>query len=377
MTRRSVLAAAAALALAGCASDRDIAGGGKVSGGTLTVYSSLPRPGEGAARDMVDGEKLALAQARGRAGDFGVNFASIDEAPGPDEETADAAAAAAEDAIRDPAVIAVIGALGSQTAMTMIPLLNSAGILHVSPGAGYPGFTRAVEPNEPEGWYPSGRRNFARIVGDDLVQARALVAAAAAAADGERPRVAVEAEPGRDADALAEAVRAAGLRPAGDPTRADAVIYVGEDPVNAAGVADALAREAPDTPVVLPEALTRAGIADELSAAARRNAVLVSAAPEPGSTPELRAFEQDFRARFGRAPGPYAAVGYEAMRQVLAAIERAGPEAARRRTVIEAFFAAGPQTGTVLGDYRITPAGELLPGEFTAFLADNGRYLDL
>jgi branched-chain amino acid transport system substrate-binding protein len=131
---------------------------------------------------------------------------------------------------------------------------------------------------------------------------------------------------------------------------------------------------------VLPEALTRAGIADQLSAAARANAVLVSAAPEPGSTPALREFEGDFQARFGRAPGPYAAVGYEAMRTVLAAIDRAGAEAARRRLVIEAFFAAGQHTGTVLGDYRITPAGEREPGAFTAFrLGDGGerRYLEL
>ena len=61
---RRALAAVAALvvatALTGCKSLENVARGGKVVGDTLTVYSLLPEPGTGNARDFVDAEKLAL-----------------------------------------------------------------------------------------------------------------------------------------------------------------------------------------------------------------------------------------------------------------------------------------------------------------------------
>ena len=197
---------------------------------------------------------------------------------------------------------------------------------------------------------------------------------AAERATGKRaPRIAVEQEPGPVADALVDALRAAGAELEEDPGRADAFAYAGEDPENAAGVADGLAREHPRAPVILPDALTRAGVAERLSPAARRRAVLVSSAPEPGSTPALRRFEAAFREQFGREPGPYAAVGYEAMRSVLAAIADAGPRAGSRQAVIDAYFAAAERRGTVLGDYALGPRGQIAPARFTAFRVRGGR----
>jgi branched-chain amino acid transport system substrate-binding protein len=335
-----------ALTAAGCGSNAPLEGGGTITGQTLTVYSSLPSPGAGSSRDMVEGEKLALLQSGGRIGANGVNFVSVDEAA-PDPAQIDERAAHTSDVtIRDPQVIAVIGVLDSRAAMTALPLLNAAGVLLASPGATYPGFTGPLGPGEPTRWYPSGHRTFARLVQDDGAQARAIVAAAARAAGARAPRLAIEQEPGHVADVLAAAVRraaaAAGARVVGDAAHADAVVYAGADPQNAAGVADGVARETPGAAIVLPDALTRAGIADRLSPAARRRAVLVTSAPEPGSTPELRAFATAFRERMGREPGPYAAVGYDAMRAVLGAIRRAGADANRRQAVIDAFLTAAP-----------------------------------
>jgi ABC-type branched-subunit amino acid transport system substrate-binding protein len=330
----------AAAALAGCGSDAPITGGGRVVGDAVTVYSSLPDPGEGVGHDMVDAEKLALLQEDGMGGGLDVNFVSLDEG-----SSAAAAARAAEAAIRDPQVMAVIGGLRSQTAMTSIPLLNAAGVLQVSPGAGYAGFTDPVSPDEPERWYPSGRVTFDRMIGDDAEQAAALLAAARRASGG--GRVAVEAEAGRFSEALAAELRDADaedprVRLVADPARADAVIYAGTDVESAAGVTEALAREAPQATLVLPDELTRAGIADRLAPAARRRAVLVSSAPEPGSTPALREFESAFAERFGRPPGPYAVLGYDALRRVLAAMNRAGSRSNLRRVVIDAWFDLPP-----------------------------------
>ena len=353
---RRAAALVAVLALAGCGSSAStITRGGNVIGTTLNVYSLLPQPGEGSSRDIVDAEKLALRDAGGIAGDYKVNFISIDETGG-----AGSFPVALRDAVADPQVIAVIGPAGTSAARATVPVLNAAGILEVLPGAGYPGFTARAGPGEPERWQPSGRQTLARIVGDDRVQARALLKAAGT------KRVAVEQEPGAGPDALVAALRAAGARFVEDAARARAVIYAGEDPENAVGVLDGLAREAPRARLVVPDAITRGEITGELSPAARRRLVQVSSAPKPRSTEQLRRFEASFREAFRRPPGPYAAIGYESMRSVLAAIDAAGDDAGRRQAVIDEYFGMGERRGTLLGDYRITPAGERVPAPFTA-----------
>ena len=149
--RLALAAAAAAVALAGCGESEGITGGGAVIGETLTVTSLLPHPDAGYARDVVDGQRLELDRAGGRAGRFKVNFASIDETgDATGDELAGAVADATRQAIADAQVIAVVGDLDAATARTSVPLLDSAGILHVSPAVSYPGFVRGVEPGDPD-----------------------------------------------------------------------------------------------------------------------------------------------------------------------------------------------------------------------------------
>jgi hypothetical protein len=137
----ALIAAATALA-AGCGSkDEGISGGGKVIGRTVTVYSITPDP-SGAQRDLVDGEKLALSEAHGRAGALSVNFSSLDAGDGSDGPAAEAS----RRAISDPQIIA---AVADATPVT-VPLFNAAGILQVAP-EGDLGLARDEHAN------PSGR----------------------------------------------------------------------------------------------------------------------------------------------------------------------------------------------------------------------------
>jgi ABC-type branched-subunit amino acid transport system substrate-binding protein len=329
--RRLALVAAAAV-LAGCGAERGaITAGGRVVGDNLTIYTSVPEPASGVGRDMVDASKLAIAQAGGEVGDFGINFVAVDEGSLGAPDPRRVPAAAAEDVIRDPQVIGVIGAVRSDAAMTSLPLFNAAGILLASPGAGYPGFTAPVAPGEPERWFPSGRDTFARVIEDDFAQADALVRAA-------RGRVAIEVEPGKVAAELAEALRAAaGDRLVEDARRADAVIYAGSDVQAAQRFADSFRRRAT---LVFGDELTRAGLAERIS---RRRTVFVTAAPEPGSTAELREFEAAFEEQFERAPDPYAVLAWRAATGILDAVEAAGRRGNVRPEVVRRFLARPPR----------------------------------
>ena len=368
MRRAAAIAAAlaCAVALGACGTVVDINRGGRVAGTTLTIYTQLPDAGRGAGRDMVDAEKLALLEAGGKVGDYTINFIVVDE-------RARISSADLRDSIADPQVIAMIGPGRSETAAVTVPLFNAAGILQVTPGAGYPGFTASTGPGEPARWQPSGRRTLGRVVGDDRQQAPAMLAAAAAASGKAHPRVAIEQEPGRIADEQVTQLRRAGARVVEDESRADAVLYAGEDAGNAAGVADALAHEQPGTAVVLPDAVTLGGVAQQLSGEARRDAVLVSSAPELGTTHALLRFEATFREHYRRAPGPYAAVGYDAMRAVLDALRVAGDRAVVRQEVIDAYFRPGVRRGGLLGDMRVAADGSRAPARFTAFRVRGGR----
>jgi ABC-type branched-subunit amino acid transport system substrate-binding protein len=327
------LLAVLAVLVAGCGDTEETDRGGVVLGQTLTVYSVLPDDpsSAGTAQDLIDGEKLALAQAGGRSGSYLVNFATLRF-----EEDADAIADVVRQAMRDPAVMAVIGDLDSRSARVSVPLLNAGGVLHLSPGATYTGFVAPAPgtgEDEPDRWTPSGQRTFAPLAPTDVVQARALAAAATGDA------VAVEAEAGEAALALAQAVRQQLARRLTGAGPASTVIYVGDDPDDALGVIEALGREAPRARVVLPEALLRTDLAARLPRSARRRVVFVaSVGPVEADTAFTRAFGE----AFGREPGPYAKTGFEAMKAVLAAIRRAGGGAGKRSRVIAEYFATKP-----------------------------------
>src|SRR5205085_9904632 len=78
----SLLAGAGAVALAACGSSSSSSGGASSSGGkTIDIYSSLPLQGAVNVQTIpvVNGIKLALAQAGGKAGPFTVNYVSLDD----------------------------------------------------------------------------------------------------------------------------------------------------------------------------------------------------------------------------------------------------------------------------------------------------------
>ena len=327
--RAAAAAAAIALALAGCSTGSEVAitNGGKVVGETLSVYSLLPLSGPRgeAARDAVRGQKLALAEAGGVAGPFKVNFAPIDLRGGGTRITH-----TVREAIHDVSIIAAITDLDTSTARLTVPLFNSAGILQVSPGATYGGFVAPageVDPDAPERYFPTGRRTFAPLLPTTEAQAVALAGAA-------RGRVAVEAEAGEAGEALAAALQER-LGSTVDVADADTFIYAGEDPESAAGVVESVLRENPRVRVLLPDALSTT----DLVRGRRVAAVTAAGPPDPDRD---AAFITGFERAFDAEPGPYALLGYQAMKGILGAVNRAGADAGRRQAVIDEYFTQDP-----------------------------------
>src|SRR5215471_16207836 len=185
MRRTTAIAAFAAIALAavGCSSSSSsgstssspAAGGGK----TVDIYSSLPMQGASSAQTipLVNGIKLALSQAGGKAGQWTVNYQVLDDstaAAGNWDPTQ--TAANARKAASDSKAAFYIGEFNSGASKISIPILNQAGIPQVSPANTYAGLTTnlpGTAPGEPTKYYPTGTRTYLRIVPIDSIQAAA------------------------------------------------------------------------------------------------------------------------------------------------------------------------------------------------------------
>jgi branched-chain amino acid transport system substrate-binding protein len=418
LTRRRVRAAVSVAALAalvaGCGSSGVVEGGNNAfSATTLTVYTSLPLlgPDHAGMTQMVNGEELALYQAGGRVGKFHVSIQELDDA-------ADASVAvvthssrlqvanSAHSAASDLSTIAYIGDLYSPQTAISLPLLNENGILQVSPGSSYSGFTDAssVAPGGgPKIFYPNGQQTFARLVPADTVEARAMVSYMRSlgvrrldvVSDAEYPPydsgiahlVAAEAPPrgialaGRQTKVATQSVSSPGAYAALAATIAAAHpdgVLVGASPNP--GV-DALYRELhaklPKVKLFAASALATPDFLDGLGAAAAATYV-TSPLLEPGQYPAAaQAVFAAYRRAFpGAAPGADALYGYEAMTDVLRAVKRAGRLAARRPSVVAAFFGLG-RRDSVLGPYTIGPRGDTTLRRFDGYRVAAGGALVL
>jgi branched-chain amino acid transport system substrate-binding protein len=180
MRRTTAIAALAAIALAAAGCSSSSSSSGPTSGGnTIDIYSSLPLQGASTAQTgpMVNGIKLALDEAGGKAGQWTVNYQSLDDSTAaagkwdPGQTAANARKVAS-----DPKAVYYIGEFNSGASEVSIPILNEAGIPQVSPANTYVGLTTSLPgsaPGEPQKYYPTGKRTYLRIVPIDSIQAAA------------------------------------------------------------------------------------------------------------------------------------------------------------------------------------------------------------
>ncbi len=151
-------------------------GGTAANGNTVKIVSSLPMTGSavGQNQTIVNGIKQVIDEANSTAcdGKIKINFESYDDATAAQGKWDPAQVTSnANKAVSDKSVVAVIGHFNSGAAKLSIPILNKDNLVMVSPANTYPGLTKPGkgEANEPNVYYPNGKRNYARVVpADDL-----------------------------------------------------------------------------------------------------------------------------------------------------------------------------------------------------------------
>lgn len=390
--RWSGVAAAVALTVtsAACTDDPLAPSDGPV---TLTIAVDLPF--QGGARDVSDDTynaiHLYLKQVDFTAGRYRVELTKRDNSTAAKGTWNEASCARnARDHIANEAQVAVIGTYNSGCTKVEVPLLNQADggpMLMVSHANTSTGLTAAGEPGEPERYFPTGARSFARVITTEATQGSAAAHFAAEALGVSRCLVLNDGDRYGEtvARAFAEEARRRGIEVVGEEPwrRGDAnyvalfgrarvnnpdCVFLGglfesnglrlvQDKVAALGDNESVKLLAPDGFVGYPD-FTALAQAD--GAYLTFPGLTTAALTAPGSTASR--FLADFAAEYGYEPrgeyASYALYGVQALQVVLAAIEKSdGTRKGVRDAVFEGTGVLIPASTAVLGrDVAVDPA---------------------
>jgi branched-chain amino acid transport system substrate-binding protein len=398
------LVAALAMGVGACGDDDEEGGGdagGSAEGKTVTVYSSLPL--QGASRPqttaMVNGIKLALEQAGNKAGDFTVQYESLDDSTAQAGSwTPEATTANARKAAQDDATAVYIGEFNSGASAVSIPILNEGGVPQISPANTAVGLTSdepGANPGEPDKYYPTGQRHYARIVPKDTIQGAALatlmkedgctkvqltndkeVYGAGLASNiesaAEAQGLEIIANDAIDKNApnyrsLAQKAKGAG---------ADCFIYSGITANNAVQLYKDFSAALPDAKLYGPDGVAESGFADPkeggipADVAAKVKVTVATLSPDE-YPPEGQEFFTQFEEKYGEPnPDPYSIYGYEAMRLALDAIERSGT--GNKEDIVKALFETQDRA-SVLGTYSIDENGDTTLTDYGVYAIEGGE----
>lgn len=151
--------------------------------GTINIYSSWPLTGasEQIGGDSVASVELALEIYGNAAGGYAINYQALDDGIAANQGSWDAAKEAenATTVVNDPDAMVYIATYNSGAAAVSIPIMNQADpgpMAMISPANTAVGLTKEYEfnePGQPEEFYPTGIRNYMRVVPADDIQGSA------------------------------------------------------------------------------------------------------------------------------------------------------------------------------------------------------------
>ena len=173
----AVLGISSVLLAVGCGG----AGGGGGEAETVKIVSDLPRQGANRAQTttMVNAIEMAIEERNGKVGGVNIEYESLDDATAQlGSWDPSKCAENAQSTAQDEEVIGWIGPFNSGCAAVQIPILNEAGLGMISPANTYIGLTKpSPDETEPDKYYPTGERNYTRVIvaDDEQGQAGALL----------------------------------------------------------------------------------------------------------------------------------------------------------------------------------------------------------
>lgn len=349
------------------------------TGGVIKIVSSTPLTGGDSADgiSMANSAKMAVEAHGPKAGNFTLQLETWDDASAargawdPDIETTNANKAAA-----DKSVLGYLGTYNSGAVKLSIPILNQAGPMVIISGANtYAGLTKNVpgmtEKEEPNKYYPTGIRNYARTVAPDDLQGP--VGARWALERGNKSVYILDDQQlyGKGiADVYEAEAKKIGLNVLGHEgidvkasdysALATKIVNLKPDAVYFGGVTSS-------NPGLVWKALRSAGFKGDLSGpdGMLSEDFLKAAGPDAEGTyltfaglppdklaevsPAGKKWLDDYKAKFGKTPGVYGSYGYESALVMIKAIDECvAKNEVTRKCVRDAVFATKDFTG-ILG----------------------------
>ena len=378
---------------------------------TLKIVGSEPMTGSSLTQTqtIVNAGNLRIEQAKGVAcgGKYKLVYEAWDDASAalgkwdPAVETENANKAAA-----DKSIIAYLGTFNSGAAKLSIPILNQAGpLVMISPANTNPGLTKADKdlPGVTDSYYPSGVRNYTRVVAADDIQGK--VAANFVKSLGVTTVYILDDQElyGKGvADVFEATAKEIGLTVVGhegiDPKAADykalmtkistsnnggapEAIYVGMVVDNNASqlLKDKVAIMGDNAAVkfVGPDGIQTQAFIDGAGADVAEGVYAsVAGVPLDKLPASGQQFVKDYEAKYGKLTEPYAVYGYETMNVILKAIEdvcAAGGDPTDRATINKAVFAIKDFQGA-LGTWSFDANGDTSLTDMTFYQVQGGSY---
>ncbi len=410
-----LLVAVLGLAAAGCGGDDDDDGDGGGGGGAVEALPSAScgpiRKGEeepdaliasdfplqGANRslttEMADAIEYMLEQQDWKAGDTVLGYQSCDDSTAQAGSWDSAKCSSNGRAYANNAsVIGVIGTFNSGCAKLVIPIANRESLAMVSPANTYPGLTEGgpgTEAGEPDNYYPSGTRNYARVVWNDQFQGAANAQYAKELGlkkifilnDGETyglgiatlfsdyaEKLGIQILGNQKWDKKASSYESLASRISS--SGADAVFLGGIVCNNGGKLIKDIKAGAPNVQLLGPDGWTPISATIE-GAGASANEMYIT---QPGvPVDQLKGTGKEFVDGFteaeGKAPNPYTAYAAQAAQVLLAAIEKGGTD---RAAVSSALFETDVTDG-IIGSFQIDENGDTTLGLVSVYQVKNGE----
>jgi branched-chain amino acid transport system substrate-binding protein len=385
------LAVVAAVAVGGCsgADEED-------AQRTLRIYVSQPTTAGRGGEDTIRAVEIAVANQGSRIDGAEIEVVGLNDAFPDGRFNPAKVQANAKRAASDPSAIAYIGEFDSGGTELAMPILNRAGILHVSSGSTAVKLTRP-SPALGERLRPTGLRTFARVVPNDTVQSAALtqfmqeesVRKVFVIDDGGTYGLGLKqyferlATPtgiqivGRarattrtDLVALAEQVKRSG---------ADAVLYAGSDLPIGLDLFEAINRASVHVKLFGGDGISLTGFLEALGDVELDTYVTAPMLPSGNYATSGEAFFETYRERFGEEAEPMSIFGYEAGDAVMDSI-RDGARgdisteaiSTLRNQTRDAFFSISERP-SALGSYSIDENGDTTLTFYGAYRVEGGR----